>query len=246
MAPPRRLTVWTALVPVVALAAGLLFATSGQTAQGTDLRAGESSQLSTLIDQRELAVARQQAELARLQQQIDQLTDAAASRNGQVAEVQAQAGTGLTAAGLTPLTGTGVEVVLDDAPRQPGGGLPSGATGDDVVIHQSDVQGVVNALWAAGAEGVAIMGRRLTATSAVRCVGNTLLLQGRTYSPPFVVTAIGDPRQMRQQLAASPDVRLLAQAADEYGLTYEVADESRVELPAYEGTTAMQYAAAVR
>jgi uncharacterized protein YlxW (UPF0749 family) len=246
MAAPRRLTVWTALVPVVALAAGLLFATSGQTAQGTDLRAGESSQLSTLIDQREQAVARQQAELARLQQQIDLLTDVAASRDGQVAEVQAQAGAGLTAAGLTPLTGTGVEVVLDDAPRQPGGGLPSGATGDDVVIHQSDVQGVVNALWAAGAEGVAIMGRRLTATSAVRCVGNTLLLQGRTYSPPFVVTAIGDPRQMRQQLAASPDVRLLAQAADEYGLTYEVADESRVELPAYEGSPAMRYASALQ
>jgi len=245
MASMRRLSVWTALVPVVALSAGLLFATSGQTAQGTDLRAGDDSQLSTLIDQREDAVARQQAELARVQQQIDELTDAAASRDGQVADVQAQADAGLTAAGLTPLTGTGVQVTLDDAPRQPGGGLPSGATGDDVVIHQSDVQGVVNALWAAGASGVAIMGRRLIATSAVRCVGNTLLLQGRTYSPPFVVTAIGDARQMRQQLAASPDVRLLADAADRYGLTYDVADKTRVELPAYDGSPALQYASAV-
>ena len=48
---------------------------------------------------------------------------------------------------------------------------------------------VVNAVWAAGADGVAIMNQRLVATSAVRCVGNVLLLQGRTYSPPFVVTA---------------------------------------------------------
>ena len=50
----------------------------------------------------------------------------------------------------------------------------------------------MNAVWAAAADGVAIMDQRLIATSAVRCVGNTLLLQGRTYSPPFVVTAIGD------------------------------------------------------
>ena len=48
------------------------------------------------------------------------------------------------------------------------------------------------------------MDQRLIATSAVRCVGNTLLLQGRTYSPPFVITAIGDADAVRAQLAASP------------------------------------------
>ena len=132
--------------------------------------------------------------------------------------------------------------MLDDAPRSPGGGLPAGATGDDVVIHQSDVQAVVNALWAAGADGVAIMGQRLIATSAVRCVGNTLLLQGRTYSPPFVVTAIADPAAVRAQLAASPEVGVFQQAVDAFGLTYEVADQREVSLAAYDGPLEMQYA----
>jgi len=233
---------WAALVPVVALLAGLLFATSGKTALGTDLRAGDSSELSSLIDQRDRAVARQQQELNRLQADIQRLTDQAALRYGEVAQAQAGGEQGLLSAGLTPITGSGLEIVLDDAPRPPGGGLPAGATGDDVVIHQSDVQAVVNALWAAGADGVAIMGQRLIATSAVRCVGNTLLLQGRTYSPPFVVTAIGDAGAMQDQLAASSGVALLQQAVDDFGLTFQVRRARSVDLPAYDGSFDMQYA----
>jgi uncharacterized protein YlxW (UPF0749 family) len=223
--------------------AGLLFATSSRTALGTDLRAGESSQLSGLIEQRDDAVARQQDDLALLQQQIRALTDQAAGRNGAVAEAATEAEQGLASAGLTPVTGPGLTVRLDDAQQQTGAGLPSGATGDDLVIHQSDVQGVVNAMWAAGADGVAIMGQRLISTSAVICVGNTLLLQGRKYSPPFVITAVGEPSEIRRQLAASSEVQLLRSAVQQYGLTYQVADEREVELPPYEGTLVMQYAA---
>ncbi len=238
----RRRIGWTALVPVVALLAGLLFATSGKTALGTDLRAGDSTELSSLIDQRNRAVARQQQELAQVQEQIQQLTDLAASRDGEVAAAQDQGKAGLVSAGLIAITGPGLQITLDDAPRSASGVLPTGATGDDVVIHQSDVQAVVNALWAAGADGVAIMGQRLIATSAVRCVGNTLLLQGRTYSPPFVVTAIGEADDMRAQLEASPGVGLLQQAVDDFGLTFQVRETRTVELPAYDGSLDMQYA----
>jgi uncharacterized protein YlxW (UPF0749 family) len=238
----RRPTLWTVLVPVVALVAGLLFATSSRTALGTDLRAGSSSQLSGLIQQRDAAVARQQEELAQLQQRVQALTGEAASRDTTVAAAAAQAQQGAASAGLTAVSGPGLTVTLDDAPPQPGGGLPNGATADDLVIHQSDVQGVVNALWAAGADGVAIMGQRLIATSAVICVGNTLLLQGRTYSPPFIVTAVGSAGQMRQQLAASYEVQLLKGAVNDYGLTYQVTDQRQVDLPAYDGTLEMRYA----
>jgi uncharacterized protein YlxW (UPF0749 family) len=236
--------VWTALVPVVALVAGLLFATSGKTALGTDLRAGESTQLSSLVEQRNRVIARQQEDLARLQAQVQQLTDQAASRNGAVAAAQAGGAAGMAAAELTAVSGPGVQITLDDAPRESGSGLPSGARPDDLVIHQSDVQGVVNAMWAAGADGVAIMGQRLIATSAVICVGNTLLLQGRTYSPPFVVTAIGNAAQMRQQLAGSYEVQLLKAAVDQFGLTYQVSDQRQVDLPAYQGSLDLQYATA--
>jgi uncharacterized protein YlxW (UPF0749 family) len=232
-------------VPVVALAAGLLFATSSQTAQGTDLRGGEVTELSALIGQRQAVLVAQEEQLAGLRAQAQALTDEAASRNTDVAAAQAAGELGKLSAGLVALTGPGVEITLDDAPRRPDGSLPIGARPDDVVIHQSDVQAVVNAVWAAGADAVAIMDQRLIATSAVRCVGNVLLLQGRTYSPPFVVTAIGDADAVRSQLAASPQVAVFQQAVEDFGLGFAVRERPEVAVPAYEGTPDMEYATAV-
>jgi uncharacterized protein YlxW (UPF0749 family) len=239
-----RPSAWAALVPVVALSAGLLFATSSQTAQGTDLRGGEVTQLSALIAQREAGISAQEEQLAALEEQTRALTDQAASRDGAVAAAQAAGQKGELSAGLVALAGEGVEITLDDAPRRPDGSLPMGARPDDVVIHQSDVQAVVNALWAAGADGVAVMDQRLIATSAVRCVGNVLLLEGRTYSPPFVVTAVGDPDAFQAQLAASPQVAVFQQAVQDFGLTFAVRDRPTVTVPAYEDALAMDYATA--
>ena len=240
----RRPSAWTAMVPVVALAAVLLFATSGRTAQGTDLRAGEVTELSGLISQRETAIARQANQLSDLQKQVERLTAQAATRNGDVAAAQSAGDAGALSAALVPLTGPGVVISLDDAPARPDGSLPVNARPDDLVIHQSDVQAVVNAVWAAAADGVAIMDQRLIATSAVRCVGNTLLLQGRTYSPPFVVTAIGDAAAIRAQLALSPQVAVFQQAVDDFGLTFSVRERPEVTVPAYDGVPDLQYATA--
>jgi uncharacterized protein YlxW (UPF0749 family) len=239
-----RLSAWGALVPVVALAAGLLFATSGRTAQGTDLRAGEVTELPALIRERDDAIAAQEQRLSELQRRSELLTEQAAARDGAVAEARTAGEAGVVDAGLTPVSGPGMVVTLDDAPRRADGSLPVGARPDDLVIHQSDVQAVVNAMWAAGATGVSVMDQRLIATSAVRCVGNTLLLQGRTYSPPFVISAVVDSTAVRQQLSASPQIAVFRQVVDAFGLTYEVRDRPSVELPAYDGPLAMQYAAA--
>ena len=101
----RRPSAWTVLVPVVALSAGLLFATSGRTAQGTDLRAGEVTELSELIAQRETVIARQAGQLADLQEQVDRLTEQTASRDGAVAAAQTSGDVGALSAALVPLTG---------------------------------------------------------------------------------------------------------------------------------------------
>lgn len=240
----QRLSAWTALVPVVALAAGLLFATSGRTALGTNLRAGEVADLSQLIDQREDALAVQLDELAELEQQVQRLTAQVAGRDGDVAAASEEGEEGELSAALVGLRGPGLVITLDDAPSRPDGSLPNDARPDDLIIHQSDLQAVVNALWAAAADGVAIMDQRLIATSAVRCVGNTLLLQGRTYSPPFVITAIVDADAARAQLAVSPQVAVFAQAVQAFGLTFEVIEQNEVTVPAYKGPLTMEYARA--
>jgi uncharacterized protein YlxW (UPF0749 family) len=240
----RRPSVWTVLVPVVALLAGLLFATSGRTAQGTDLRGGETTELTELIRQRDQVVAGQDEQLADLQREVQRLTEQVASRDGAVGAATAAADAGALSAALVPLAGPGVVITLDDAPTRSDGDLPVEPSADDLVIHQSDVQAVVNAVWAAAADGVAIMDRRLIGTSAVRCVGNTLLLQGRTYSPPFVITAIADPAAVRAQLAASPQVRVFQQAVDAFGLTFEIRERNEVVLPEYDGPLDLEYASA--
>ena len=239
-----RPSAWTVMVPVVALAAGLLFATSGTTAQGVDLRGGEVSELRGLIAQRNRTLALQNEQLAELQTQVEELTEQAASRNSAVAAARQAGEQGSLSAALVPLTGAGLEIVLDDAPQTAEGNRPAGALPDDLIIHQSDVQAVVNAVWAAGADGVAIMGERLIATSAVVCVGNTLLLQGRVYSPPFVITAIVDEQATRQQLAASPQVAVFEQAVEDFGLTFSVEPQPVVQLPEYDGPLDMDYATA--
>jgi uncharacterized protein YlxW (UPF0749 family) len=107
---------------------------------------------------------------------------------------------------------------------------------DDLVVHQQDVQAVVNALWAGGAEAMTIMGVRVISTSAVRCVGNTLLLHGIPYSPPFTVTAIGDPGRLSGSRAAADGVTQFREAAADFGLGYSEKAHEDVSLPAFDGS----------
>jgi uncharacterized protein YlxW (UPF0749 family) len=128
----------------------------------------------------------------------------------QVAAMAARAGGG-------PVEGPGVVVTLDDSPAR------RSPTGDpnDLIVHERDLQLVVNALWNAGAEAVGINGERLTSTSAVRCAGNTLLLHGTLHSPPYRVAAIGDPDALAV-VDEQPGMAGLLAAARDVGLGLEV------------------------
>src|SRR5690625_6014343 len=75
----------------------------------------------------------------------------------------------------------------------------SGVEADDLVVHQQDMEAYINALWAGGAEAMMLQDQRVVNGSSFRCAGNTLLLEGRVYSPPFVITAIGDPEELRSE-----------------------------------------------
>jgi uncharacterized protein YlxW (UPF0749 family) len=242
---PRSLTRptgWSLLVPVVALAAGLLFTTSARTARGTALRDDRTPQLSSLIADRNRQIAQEEAQDATLRKRVDTLTQAVGGADADTSAAARRAGESRPGAGLTAVHGPAVTVTLNDAPRRADGSRPAGATPDDLVVHQQDVQAVVNALWAGGGEAMSIMGVRVISTSAVRCVGNTLLLNGRVYSPPFVVTAIGDQARMHAALDTSDGVRAFRQAASDFGLGYQVEDRADVTVPAYDGSTALQYA----
>lgn len=238
----RRPTGWSVAVPLVAFAAGLLFTTTATTARGTPLRDDRTPQLSNLIADRNRQIAAEEEQDAAMRAEVDALTQAVGGADADTAQAQRRGDANRGGAGLLAVHGPAVRVRLDDAPRRADGSRPAGASADDLVVHQQDVQAVVNALWAGGAEAMTIMNVRVISTSAVRCVGNTLLLNGRVYSPPFVVTAIGDPNRLRGALDASDGVQAFREAVRDFGLGYTVEDKADVTLPGYVGSTSLQYA----
>jgi len=237
---------WSAAVPLIALAAGFLFTTSANTADGTALREDRRPELTQLIEDRRGAVNDAETRAAALRAEVDALTDATADSDTPVARQRDRAAASRQNAGFTALAGQGVVVELDDAPRMAGEELPEGANNDDLVVHQQDVQAVVNALWAGGAEAMSIMDVRILSTSAVRCVGNTLLLHGRVYSPPFKIAAIGDPAAMKQALADSKGVQDFKDAAEHYRLGYRETTVDTIRVKAFEGSTNLPSAKVIR
>jgi uncharacterized protein YlxW (UPF0749 family) len=220
------------------------FAASARDSRGTDLRAPGTANLVDTVRGSEARVHDVDAQVRSLQAQLTTLEKRAGRENSIVAAAQARVTPLQAPAGLTKAHGAGIVVVLDDA--QSASGAPPGTTVDpnQLVVHQSDLQAVVNALWAGGAEAMSIAGQRVIATSAVRCVGNTLLLNGEVHSPPFRVQAIGPAGPMQRKLQQSPGVKLFRDAAGFYGLGYTVETTSRVDVPAYRGSITLSYARA--
>ncbi len=219
--------------------AGLMIAVAATTSQGTDLRAQRATELRDLVHQRSDGVDALEAQVVDRRRNVDDLTSGR-SGDPQVAALVSRTAELAGAAGLVSVTGPGLRVALDDAPhRDPSDPLWQAVSANDVIVHQSDVQAVVNALWRGGAVAVQIMDQRLIATSAIRCVGNTLLLQGRVYSPPFVITATGPVKAMRSALRTDPTVKGYRAWAKAVGLGYDVQRLARITIPAYEGPVTM-------
>jgi uncharacterized protein YlxW (UPF0749 family) len=228
-------------VAVFALA-GLIFFTSFNTAKGTNIRTDASLlKLSDLIQNRSQKNGRLEDANGVLRDEVDALRKEDDTSTG-------ADDTKLTAlertAGAQQLKGKAVTVTLNDAPPNATAKLPGypEPQPDYLVIHQQDLQAVVNALWQGGAKGIKVMDQRLISTSAVRCVGNTLILQGRVYSPPYKITAVGDPGKLQAALTASKAIQNYMVYVDVYGLGWKVTDDGTVTLPGYSGTVDLHYA----
>jgi uncharacterized protein YlxW (UPF0749 family) len=237
-----RRPAWGSIIPVLTLLAGTLFAASASTARGTSLREQGRTRITELITAEQRRARQDRAEYRRLRRQVDGISREAGRHDARVKNAQAEADRLAAEAGFTPAAGRAVRVTLDDAPLPKSGELPRGVSPDDLVVHQSDVQSVVNALWAGGARAMQIMDQRVISTSAVRCVGNTLILQGVVYSPPFRITAVGDPARLRAALGASREIAVYRKYVRAYGLGYAVRTVGRATLPPYTGNVTMKHA----
>lgn len=137
------------------------------------------------------------------------------------------------AVGASAVHGPGLVVTLDDGPE--------GDEDGNGRIRDSDLQSVVNALWAAGAEAVAVNDRRISGLTAIREAGDAILVDYRPVAPPYVVRAVGDPDVMEPAFGDGATARRFRTWVGAFGLRFDVARAKSLDLPAAE-TTRLRHA----
>jgi uncharacterized protein YlxW (UPF0749 family) len=237
----RAFRSWHAAATLAFVVAGALFATTALSSKGLDLRAASITDLDGVVRAERQRSDDLQARLASLNQEVDQLSHQV--DDATVARLHSQVDALSVPAGFAPVSGPGVTVVLDDAPKSEVERYrEENKDENELVVHQQDIQAVVNALWTGGAEAMTIQGQRVVSTTGIKCVGNTVMLHGVPYSPPYRISAIGDPDQLHASLDASDYIQGYLTFVDVLGLGYDVSTSGRLEFPAYEGSTTLKYA----
>jgi uncharacterized protein YlxW (UPF0749 family) len=240
---PRRSLAWRIGTPLVGLLSGALFVVSAADSRGTDLRPGRYTDLAELVEAEAADYEEVREDLQELEDEVDALTDDVRTlrvtrTRGRIAELR-------DPAGLEPRSGPGVSITLSDSPDD----ILDEAVAHDVrvsqlVVHQQDVQAVVNALWAGGASAVTIAGQRVISTTGIKCEGPVVQLQGVPYPQPYVIQAVGDPDQLMTALDSDPLVTgYRADAANPFiQIGWTMHTEAFVEAPAYDGLLDLRYA----
>ena len=239
--PARRgWTAWRVVTPVAVLASGALFAVSALNSGGTDLRPGRYTDLAALVRTESRQYDALRDRVTRLNSEVTALT--ASVDNDEVEELRAQARTLEGPAGLVEQTGPGMTVVLTDAPAEVA--ESSQQDPNRLVVHQQDIQAVVNALWKGGATAVTIQGQRVVSTTGIKCIGNSVQLQGVPYSQPYTISGIGDPTALAAAIAADDYLQLYRSDSEQPDIAvgWQADVQPTITAPAYDGLLDISYA----
>jgi uncharacterized protein YlxW (UPF0749 family) len=230
----RRLSGHVLVGLVLALAGLLVAVTYNQASAGAKGRAQVREALLGDIDAGSRATDDLTAQLGTLRSTVDRTRDSAlrATSEGQLA--LSQLASAEQGAGAVPVTGPGLRVTLADAESgadaDPVGGRTAAQSGG--LVRDSDLQLVVNALWAAGAEAISVDGQRLGPTTTIRTAGEAILVDFRPVANPYQITAVGDSSRLSSRFLANPEVQGLAVVAQSYDLRFEFAKEAHLSLTA--------------
>ena len=214
-------------VLAVTVASGLLFSVS---ALNERRRPAATSDLATLVRTRQEQVRQLETEVSSLDAAIEGFSPA---QSGTAAE------DAFTAGSTRPVSGPGVQITLSDAPA---GQVPAGATPDDLVIHQQDIEDTMNALWSGGAEAMTVQGVRVTDRTVIRCIGNVILVDGTSFSPPYVIQAIGDPAALHAAVASNPRMVNYQAYVAKYGLGWDMQTKDALSFAPATTSSTVNYA----
>lgn len=142
------------------------------------------------------------------------------------------------AAGLIPLTGTGVVFQLDDSTKR----TSPDANAADYLVTARDIRTVAEELWLAGAEAVSINGERLTTSTAIVDIGGSVLINSAFVAAPYQISAIG-PKDLYDRVSSSRGFGDFVRArAEGYGIGVAFFSPERVDMPAFAGTVSLRFA----
>ncbi|GAA2166234.1 uncharacterized protein YlxW (UPF0749 family) [Humibacillus xanthopallidus] len=224
----------TVLVFVMMLLTGLLFAIGAQALRPKPTAAATvRDELVSRIETLQTHSTAQEATLAALSKQVRDLEDLSLQQSGSD-DLTAQIKQLEVGAAAVPLRGSGLTLTIDDAAsadadanagNRPSGGFQQGR------VTSGDLQIVVNGLWGAGAEAIAINGHRLSSTAAIRFAGQAIIVDFRPLSRPYVITALGDPQGMQQIFEPSFAGVYLDQLRQEYQIRSSIATSDDLTVP---------------
>ncbi len=195
------------------------------------------NQIEQTIQQLELEQQELKRVISDLRRELDERQQHAAGKTLMLQEIQAELLLQKAYAGLTGVRGAGVQVILDDGPSTTGSGEANNA-----LVHDYDLRDVINILWMAGAEAIAVNGERIVNNSSIYCVGATVLVNDTRLSPPYQINAIGDVVRLQDFLHNPGYLRKIKTRADRFGLRLEFIRVESMTIPAYRGSIPQSFA----
>ncbi len=224
----------------VGLTLGLLLSLAWRPPMGSSPREAtpEPAKVWLSIERLEKEQGQLKATLAELRAQLSSRRQEAAARTDRLIALRNELDRQRFLAGLTPVRGSGVQVILDDSSAL----VPPGTDANDYIIHEYDLRDVVNLLWMAGSEAIAVNDERLVNSTSIYCLGSTVIVNDTRLSPPYLVRAIGNPRVQQEYFRNPSYLQELKAKKRIQGLRFEVQSAGSMVLPAYTGGFLVEYA----
>jgi uncharacterized protein YlxW (UPF0749 family) len=234
----RAIPSWQVTLGVALLALGFLIAAQLAT-EGPRVRytTQERTPLLQTADELQAEQDGLKGRILELRSKIQAVEGQGAGAEDRVRVLNTQLEQARIAAGLIALTGSGIVLQLEDS-RAP---VPPDGRESDYLVGSRDIRVVVEELWGAGAEAIAVNGERITPTSAIIDVGSSLLVNSAYLTPPYQVTALGS-EELYDRLSASPGFIDFVRARGEgFGIRVSLAEPGSVDMPAFVGTVTLRY-----
>jgi uncharacterized protein YlxW (UPF0749 family) len=233
----RAIPSWQVTLGFALLALGFLIAAQ-LAAEGPRIR--YTTQERSTLAETALALQSQQADLksriVALRKQIQDIEQQGTGSAAVIKDLNARLDQARIAAGLIPLSGTGIVLKLEDS-SQP---VPPDGNESDYLAGAADLRTVVALLWQSGAEAIAINGERISTSTAIIDIGGSVLVNAAYIAGPYQIAAIG-PKDLFAQLSKAQGwEEFVRTRRGSFGIGISWAEPDAVDVPAFAGSVTLR------